>query len=379
MDLTRIAKSLDEAAQGGLPKYERLRDGLMAELTSGRMNPGDIFPPEPIIAEQLNVARSTVRQALAELERGGLIRRVRGRGTFVHEEAPSRLRTGLDIFALLVPETRSGYYPSLLSSFEEAAVATHNQVIVVSTRDDAYRQADSLLQLIDKRVAGIAVVPAAVPPTPAYQIRQVQSQNIPVVLCHRGVTGVRAPLLTFNGRDVGRRAAKAMLARGHRRIAYISAARSELAVSYEAGLREELTAAGAGLPADSAVYVEEPFREDFEHRMDAALTRLLNESKPTALFTSFDSVSELIYLQLLRREISVPGEISLVSFGGASRFGPMQQRLTAVTVDEAAIGRLAVEMLNEMRNGRRPIEAEERIEIELSLSEGETLGPPTSV
>ncbi len=375
MDLERISKTLAVPEFEGLPKYERLRDTLIAELSSGRMAPGDMFPPEPVIAEQLKIARSTVRQALAEMERSGLIRRVRGRGTFVHSEAPVRLRSGLDVFALVVPEVRNGYYPSLLASFEEASVAAHNQVIVVSTRDDAYRQADSLLQLIDKRVSGVAVVAATTPPTPAYQIRQVQAQRIPVVLCHRHVAGIRAPLIAFNGRDVGRRAGEAMLRRGHRRVAYVSTARSELALSYEAGLRAALEAAGVSLPADRVVYVDDPFREDFEDRMDAAVEGLLRQpERPTALFASFDSIAELIHLQLIRRGVSVPADISIVSFGGAARSGPMQQRLTAVTVDEEKVGRTAVELLNEMRAGRRPIDSDERFEIELGLSDGETLG-----
>ena len=160
------------------------------------------------------------------------------------DRRPSRrltfLLAVLHVFALLVPEMTSGYYPSLLASFEEAAMGTHNQVIAVSTRDDAYRQADSLLQLIDKRVSGIALVPATNPPTPPYQIRQVQAQRIPVVLCHRPVTGVRAPLLAFNGRDVGRRAAGAMLKRGHRRVAYLSDGAPDAVVTID---REQISQA----------------------------------------------------------------------------------------------------------------------------------------
>ena len=33
-----------------------------------------------------------------------------------------------------------------------------NQVIVVSTKNEAYRQGDAILQLIDKQVAGVAIV-----------------------------------------------------------------------------------------------------------------------------------------------------------------------------------------------------------------------------
>jgi hypothetical protein len=51
----------------------------------------------------------------------------------------------------------------------------------------------------------------------------------------------------------------------------------------------------------------------------------------------------------------------------------MQHRLTAVTVDEAMIGRLAAKLLDEMRSGRRMIDSSERIEISLGFSEGRTL------
>jgi DNA-binding LacI/PurR family transcriptional regulator len=75
----------------------------------------------------------------------------------------------------------------------------------------------------------------------------------------------------------------------------------------------------------------------------------------------------------MRHGMSVPDDISIVSFGGAKRLGPMQHRLTCVTVDEAMIGRLAAKLLDEMRSGKRPIDSDERIEISLSFSEGRTL------
>ena len=75
----------------------------------------------------------------------------------------------------------------------------------------------------------------------------------------------------------------------------------------------------------------------------------------------------------MRRGVSVPDDLSIVSFGGATRLGPMQHRLTAVTVDEAMIGRLAAKLLDEMRSGHRLIDSDERIEIALGFSEGQTL------
>src|ERR1051326_5476943 len=103
------------------PKHERLRAHLLKELREGRLKPGAALPSEFALATTADVSRNTVRHALAELERGGLIRRVRGSGTFVHESALERIRSGLDIFALVIPDTRGGFYPSLQRGFHEAA------------------------------------------------------------------------------------------------------------------------------------------------------------------------------------------------------------------------------------------------------------------
>src|SRR4051812_12176242 len=100
------------------PKYEQLWSRLVTDVAQGRLKPGDALPSEPVLAEQLNLARSTVRQALSKLEQHGLVRRVPGKGTYIHEDAQRRLRTGLDAFAIIVPDAQAGYYPTLLAGFE---------------------------------------------------------------------------------------------------------------------------------------------------------------------------------------------------------------------------------------------------------------------
>ena len=113
-----------------LPKHERLRVLLLRELRFGRLGPGDAFPTENQLAAVAKISRNTVRQALAELERAGMIQRIRGRGTFFHEMALQGVRFGLDILPLVIPDTRGGYYPSLQRGFHTASSVLQNQVIV---------------------------------------------------------------------------------------------------------------------------------------------------------------------------------------------------------------------------------------------------------
>lgn len=66
-----------------MPLYYQLKQVLLAKIESRELKPGDIFPTEQQIQDTYDVSRTTVRQALSELEDEGLITRHRGRGTFV--------------------------------------------------------------------------------------------------------------------------------------------------------------------------------------------------------------------------------------------------------------------------------------------------------
>jgi GntR family transcriptional regulator len=72
-----------------VPFYFQLRRILSEEISSGRWSPGDRLSSEPDMCRHFDLSRTTVRQALAELEGQGLIRKDKGRGTFVAGPRPS--------------------------------------------------------------------------------------------------------------------------------------------------------------------------------------------------------------------------------------------------------------------------------------------------
>lgn len=112
--------SLDRAAP--LPLYVQLRDALLREVRDGGLQPGDRFPSEAAIRDRYRVSRATVRQALADLEAGGVIRKVQGLGSFV---AAPKIRHVPLLTSFAELASSQGFTPShrVLSSAVEGAPA----------------------------------------------------------------------------------------------------------------------------------------------------------------------------------------------------------------------------------------------------------------
>ena len=71
-----------------MPLHRQLRDALSDEIVSGRLEVGQTLPTEHALAATFGVSRITVRHALSELERDGLVRRRRPTGNVVASNRP---------------------------------------------------------------------------------------------------------------------------------------------------------------------------------------------------------------------------------------------------------------------------------------------------
>jgi DNA-binding GntR family transcriptional regulator len=85
---------VDGSANG--PRYAGVAEALMTEISEGRYEVGGNLPTEQELCKRFGVSRSTIRQALSEIESAGLVERRQGSGTrLVATRRP--LRYGLSV------------------------------------------------------------------------------------------------------------------------------------------------------------------------------------------------------------------------------------------------------------------------------------------
>ncbi|MEY4239052.1 MAG: hypothetical protein RL339_1653 [Pseudomonadota bacterium] len=174
-------------------------------------------------------------------------------------------------------------------------------------------------------------------------------QNIPFARIGSVQTGAGIPV-SMDDEGSARQATEYLIARGHRRIGFISGS-SDYALS---GWRIDgwrAAMAHAGLPADGLLAAG-----DFSYASGEAAARQLLErpDRPSAIIASNDQMA-LATLEVARSlGIAVPQELSLISFDNTPLVHFTQPPLTAVDQPIAATTSKAVELIIAAQKGEAP-------------------------
>ena len=110
-----------------LPYYAQLAGILRDAITDGLLSPGAALPSEAALGTAYGLSRTAVRQALGELAAEGLVRKEKGRGTFVR--GPRR--------ADLVLQEMRGFYDELTERGHSVATEVLHLAVEPSTADEA--------------------------------------------------------------------------------------------------------------------------------------------------------------------------------------------------------------------------------------------------
>lgn len=364
-------------AKPSRPKYLDIRDRLLDQVRTGVLQPNATLPKERELAVQLDVAVGTLRRALRGLENDGIIRRIRGKGTYVNSARERREKVKAHVFSLIVTLLREDPINSLIEGIESASSQMDHRVLVGSSNNEVSRQRKLIQHAVEDHVAGVVIVPTTFPLTPPEDMRLLQENHIPFVYCHRVVEGVSAPLVTWPHIEVGRMAARELVKHGHERIVAWSDFADAFIETVGAGVRQVLRESSI----DAAKYRLHLFGElmrgaAIRDRVRSSLQSLLEaKDRPTAIlcFNSFDA--EQVYLLAGELGFKIPSDLSLIYFGSDRRESALSQRFTCVGASLGKIGYEAIQILDAMSSDRMPHDSNHKVEVPLTLLTGETVGP----
>jgi len=318
------------------------------------------------VAEVANVSKMTVSRVLngqpgvSDETRQRIIETVHQMG-YVANAAAQTLRGQSRVIGLVVPGLTSSYMGAVISGISQASEALdyglmlYTQVRSSSTERSAYYASLLSNGLTD----GVVLV---VPYDYELLVKALKDRGIKfVIVDHHSQTEDEPAVIASNRRGV-MDAMRHLLALGHRRIGFITG-RMSIGCSQDRlqGYRDAL--AEVGLPYKEELVVE----GDFERPTGFIQAQCLLESErpPTAIFASNDDMAFGAMDAIKEARLRVGTDISVIGFDDSAAAREVYPKLTTVRQPMAEMGKVAVELLVGMIEGKSTVSSRRELPTEL--------------
>jgi DNA-binding LacI/PurR family transcriptional regulator len=308
-----------------------------------------------VMREQPNVSEERRRRVLAAAAHLGYRPNAMARGL-----ASRSSRT----IGVILDDLGNPFFAEIASGVEELASELGYQLLLGTGGRQARRERSALSALLEYRVDGLILVS---PRMPAPQIVAAAAE-VPLVLVGRSVRGANADCVLIDEGHGTELVLDHLLGLGHERIAHVDGGRApggpQRRTAYVRGMRARRLGRHIHvIPGD--------FTEDAG---TLAARELLDGSElPTAVFAANDMVAAGLLGGLDAAGVEVPERISIVGYDNISIAHLAHVSLTTIDQPRIAMGRLALELLLDRRESRRPNVT--RL-IEPTLVVRSTTGPP---
>jgi len=318
---------------------------LREAIAGGEWNKG--LPGELELSNRLRVSRTTIRAALAALQREGLISSGQGRRREIRQaSAPANKLPASESVALLTPEPLHRLNSTTVFWIDALRehLASHGWTLRVVVSAATYRQnpGTALSELAAREKAGAWVLYRS---TEQIQ-RWFETSNSPCVVAGTVHTGVRLTSVDRDYRAASHHAAGVLLGRGHRQLGLLRPS-APLAgdLETEAGFREGLTNRTA-----ATLHVAE--HNGTPAGVTHALRRMLAGFTPTAIYVIQSTHFATVMTWLSSNGYRIPTHISLISRDDDPFLDHLFPEPARYSLDPASFARkISRQVLDLVRNG----------------------------
>ena len=297
------------------------------------------------VAEAAGVSRSTASRALTG--HGYVAPPVRDRVRAVARElgyvadatARHLRRQASQSIGVLLSDLSNPFYAGLAAGISQQARRREYTMMLGDDGGSTAVEAEAAEAFVALRVAGVIVTPVSAE-IGAY----LAGQRIPVIEVDRQFSAGACDAVLVDNGSAAQTVTRRLLDLGHRRIALVidemhwTTGRDRLA-GYRAAF------AAAGVPLDESLVVSAGW--DVDAARVEARKLLARAEPPTAVFAANNVLAEAVWRTAAELGLSIPAQLSLVSFDDVPWMSMVTPGVTAVAQDTIALGEAAVSQLVE--------------------------------
>ncbi len=327
------------------PLFLQFKRNVLEELKKRNLKEGDKIPSENEFRRDFDISIRTVRRALLELEKDGVLVRCQGRGTFLKKLKPEKTASKIVgmLFSSMDIITRpsiADYLNGIEKSCEELNLRC--RMYPVGRRFGDNGNLESLDRIVPLSDINGAVI---LSPLKREDILLLRKQNTAFVAVHK-YHGFNVKVAATDYSEVASLAVNHLAGMGHKKIAFItgySNPGNEAAVLVNDNLAEK----ASELAAELNISIDIKFSDHTEQSGYTAAMEVLNSGNPpTALFAIDESLTRGAANAIFDKELKIPEDVALLGSGNL--------RFSSINIPSRENGRNAIAMLNEIISGKQP-------------------------
>ncbi|MBI4976966.1 MAG: substrate-binding domain-containing protein [Spirochaetes bacterium] len=314
--------------------YARVREDLRTKIASGKLAEDGQIPTERDLCRTYDVSTITVRQAVGDLVRDGILTRIPGKGTFVNEgKHEKRIAIGL-----VIGDENSGtdayFFSNVVRGVKKVIAGGSATCLIFNENETGYCSDETVQGVILKN-----------PRTNDIRISLLRERGIPFVV----IGNPDDDTVVFADNDnvaVGESMAAYCIERGAKNIAMANGP-NHLTVSMdrERGVRKGLERAGINGAFDVS-YSNFTVDEGKQHAL-----RLLR-NKPDAIIACDDHLGVGAIAAIRESCLRVPDDIAVICCNNAPTTICTSPSLTAVDIFPETLGMNAAQLLMDIIAGK---------------------------
>jgi LacI family transcriptional regulator len=314
----------------------------------GKRSPGQQPPTLRDVAEAVGVHAATASRALnpetrwlvnAETARR-VIRAAKALGYQPNPIARSLKTSKSSTVGLIIPDLTNPLFPPIVRGIENVLEAGGYSAWIVNTDNDPERERARIDSLRSRQVEGLIIATARLDHP---LLQQLHEQGVKMVLVNRRVENLEVPCVTADDATGIALAVRHLTDLGHTRVAHLAGPQStSTGVVRSRAFRHAIR--DYGLEDDPSLIVE-CARWSEPDGADAMRSLLDRGDQFTAVVAGNDLIALGCYDVFVERDISCPGDMSVVGFNDMPFLDKLRPPLTTVGVPHHDIGAEAARML----------------------------------
>lgn len=310
------------------------------------------------IAREVGVSATTVSLVLngrpvrvSAAKRAAILECARRKNYVPNQIARSLVTRHSGTLGLIVPNIESRFFSSLAKNLEGRCRRAGYALFITNSDGVASVDAELVGLLVNRGVDGVFIVCASDLQADADLLDVLESLPVPYVMVDRRIEGARGDCARYDSRLGGEMATSYLLERGHRRVAIVANMRSNTGLERVCGYERALGAYGIsvdkGLELASDYYITDAYR---------VADRLMATGASAVVATS-DNIALGLLRRLFELDVSVPADLSVVSYDNSSADALITPALTSIEQDVGELSDAAIEMMLRRVEGRDGDEA----------------------